>query len=162
MNKPITHKENFPVITDFYLNWKKSIHVQIKTSKVQCLFFLKIDISLIFIFQYNLSLSPFFPNFWGVGLGTLSNSLFFGDPQNSCWDRLLKSVIIFIFYWVLDYVYTVLDSFCAGTKTIPDRASVYTHKNRDFGAISVTERSCATPISKVESHISDSCSYHTG
>ena len=59
-------------------------------------------------------------------------------------------------------VHTIPDSFCAGTKTIPDRASVYTHKNRDFGAISVTERSCATPISKVESHISDSCSYHTG
>ena len=36
------------------------------------------------IFQYNLSLSPFFPNFWVVGLGTLSNSLFFGDPQNCC------------------------------------------------------------------------------
>ena len=59
-------------------------------------------------------------------------------------------------------VHTIPDSFCAGTKTIPDGASVYTHKNRDFGAISVTERSCATPISKVESHISDSCSYHTG
>ena len=59
-------------------------------------------------------------------------------------------------------VHTIPDSFCAGTKTIPDRASVYTHKNRDFGAISATERSCATPISKVESHISDSCSYHTG
>ena len=48
---------------------------------------------------------------------------------------------------------TILDSFCAGMKTIPDRASVYTHKNRDFGAIFVTERSCATPISKVESYI---------
>ena len=53
-------------------------------------------------------------------------------------------------------------SFCAGTKTIPDRASVYTHKNRDFGAISVTEGSCAASISKVESHMSDMCSYHTG
>ena len=42
---------------------------------------------------------------------------------------------------------------CTGTKTIPDRASVYTHKNRDFGMISVTERSCAAPISKVESYI---------
>ena len=52
--------------------------------------------------------------------------------------------------------YSVPDSFWVGTKTIPDtRASVYTHKNRDFGAISVTERSCATPISKLESHISE-------
>ena len=32
---------------------------------------------------------------------------------------------------------------------------LFTHKNSDFGAISVTERSCAAPISKVESHISD-------
>ena len=28
------------------------------------------------------------------------------------------------------------------------RASVHTHNNGDFGAISVTERSCAAPISK--------------
>ena len=32
---------------------------------------------------------------------------------------------------------------------------LFTHKNGDFGAISVTERSCAPPISKVESRISD-------
>ena len=37
-----------------------------------------------------------------------------------------------------------------------------THKNGDFGGISVTERSCAAPISKVESHISDIFLYHTG
>ena len=30
-----------------------------------------------------------------------------------------------------------------------------THKNSDFGTISVTERSCASPILKVERHISD-------
>ena len=42
-------------------------------------------------------------------------------------------------------VHAIPDSFCAGTKTIPHRASVYTHKNSDFGAISVTERSCAAP-----------------
>ena len=29
------------------------------------------------------------------------------------------------------------------------------HKNSDFGAISVTERSCIAPISEVKSHISD-------
>ena len=39
---------------------------------------------------------------------------------------------------------------------------LFTHKNRDFGAISVTERICAVPISKVEIHISDKCSHYTG
>ena len=39
---------------------------------------------------------------------------------------------------------------------------LFTRKNGDFGAISVTERSCAASISKVESYISDRCSYHTG
>ena len=38
---------------------------------------------------------------------------------------------------------------------------LFTH-NGDFGAISVTERSCAAPISKVKSHILDRCSYYTG
>ena len=36
---------------------------------------------------------------------------------------------------------------------------LFTHNNGDFGAISVTERSCAAPIPKVERHISDRCSY---
>ena len=35
-------------------------------------------------------------------------------------------------------------------------ALLFTHKNGDLGAISVTKRSCAEPISRVESHISDS------
>ena len=30
---------------------------------------------------------------------------------------------------------------------------LFTHKNSDFSAISVTEKSCTAPISKVESHI---------
>ena len=34
-------------------------------------------------------------------------------------------------------------------------------RNGDFGAISVTKRSCAASIFKVESHISNRCSYHT-
>ena len=34
-------------------------------------------------------------------------------------------------------------------------------KNDDFGAISVTERSRAAPISTVERHLSDRCSYYT-
>ena len=39
---------------------------------------------------------------------------------------------------------------------------LFTHKSGDFGVISVTERSCAARISKVESHISDRCSCYTG
>ena len=40
-------------------------------------------------------------------------------------------------------------------KTIPDRAILFTHKNSDFGAISVTERraSCAAPSKSGDSHI---------
>ena len=51
---------------------------------------------------------------------------------------------------------TLPDSFCAGTITIPV-GYLFTHKNGDFGAISVAERSCAapSPISKVERYISD-------
>ena len=41
------------------------------------------------------------------------------------------------------------------------RGHLFTHKNGDLGAISVPERCCAEPISKVESHISDRCSYYT-
>ena len=36
---------------------------------------------------------------------------------------------------------------------------LFTNKSGDFGAISVTEQSRATPISKVESDIWDSCSH---
>ena len=39
---------------------------------------------------------------------------------------------------------------------------LFTHRNGDFGAISVTERSCSATISKAESHISGRCSYNTG
>ena len=39
---------------------------------------------------------------------------------------------------------------------------VFTHKNGDFGAISVAGRSYKAPISKAESDISDRCSYYTG
>ena len=37
---------------------------------------------------------------------------------------------------------------------------LFTHMNGDFGAISATAGSCAAPISKEESHISDRCSYY--
>ena len=43
----------------------------------------------------------------------------------------------------LGYVYTILDSFCAGTKTIPDRPPLlFPDKNNAFGAITATERNC--------------------
>ena len=50
------------------------------------------------------------------------------------------------------------------TRNIPNRASplLFTHKNGDCGVISVTKRSCAAPISKVERHISDRCWHDTG
>ena len=35
---------------------------------------------------------------------------------------------------------------------------LFTRKNGDFGAISLTQRNCSAPMSKVESHISDRCS----
>ena len=53
----------------------------------------------------------------------------------------------------LGFVDTIQDNFCAGTKTIPDRGLVFTPKKDDliFGAISVTERSYATPTSNERS-----------
>ena len=39
---------------------------------------------------------------------------------------------------------------------------LFIHKDGDFCAISVTERNCAATVTKVESHISDRCSYYTG
>ena len=51
----------------------------------------------------------------------------------------------------LGYVFTILDSSCAGTKN-----HLFTHNNDDFSTISVTEQNYAMPISKVECHIPDS------
>ena len=49
----------------------------------------------------------------------------------------------------LVYVLIIPDSVRAGAK--PYRIGLlFKHKNGDFGAISVNERSCAAPISKVE------------
>ena len=45
--------------------------------------------------------------------------------------------------------------FQIGAGSPPRIGLLFTHKNDDFGAISVTERSSAAPFSKVESHISD-------
>ena len=50
-------------------------------------------------------------------------------------------------------VHTIQNSFYATTKIILDRSRIgllFTDKNGDFGAIFVTERNCATPISKVK------------
>ena len=58
------------------------------------------------------------------------------------------------------YVHNIPDSFRAGKKTILDRASVH-DKNGYFRAISITELSCAFPISKVENRIMDLCSQYT-
>ena len=53
--------------------------------------------------------------------------------------------------------YTIPDSFAsARTKTI---TNLFTHNNGDFGAISVTERTCAPPISTVGSPV---CTYRMG
>ena len=50
---------------------------------------------------------------------------------------------------------TIPDDFSAGTKTIPGYGFCFpnTHKSGDFSVISVTERGCAPPTSKVERHI---------
>ena len=95
--------------------------------------------------------NPFFSNFWGVGLGTLSNSLFFGDPQN--WSPLgptfEKRDNISEFKKML----TLCRVAFAPARKLYRIGLLFTRKNGDFGAISVTERSCAAPISKVESYI---------
>ena len=57
----------------------------------------------------------------------------------------------------LGYFYTIPDSLCTCKKTIPDRVSVHT-RMVIYGAASVMERSVATTIPKVMSHISDSFS----
>ena len=36
---------------------------------------------------------------------------------------------------------------------------LFLHKDCEIGAISVKEQSCAAPIYKMESHVSDRCSY---
>ena len=89
-------------------------------------------------------------------------------------SRLISSVC-FIQYWVQDCcrsestglyftishwsrylgcVVTIPESFYVLTKILPDRVFIHT-KERCGGAISVTERSWAGPISKVEPHISE-------
>ena len=67
--------------------------------------------------------------------------------------------------WKVTYrigVHTIPDSFCAATKMISDRASIHIMERlwrRDFCDGAKLRR--AVLISKVESHISDRCSYYT-
>ena len=46
-------------------------------------------------------------------------------------------------------VFIITDSSCTGTNQLERIGPLLTHENSDFGAISVTERSCAAPILKV-------------
>ena len=65
-------------------------------------------------------------------------------------SKLLGYFVFRLTVW--GYVYTKPDSFTPAQK--PFRIGLFlTHKNGDFDAISVTERSCAARISKVKSHI---------
>ena len=59
-----------------------------------------------------------------------------------------------IFPLVLGYVHSASKSFCAVKKIIPHKL-LFTHMNGCDVTISVTERSCAAPISKVERDLSD-------
>ena len=84
-------------------------------------------------------------------MGTLSNSLFFGDPQN--WSPLgptfKKRHNISEFKKML----TLYRFFFSPARKLYRIGLLFKRKNGDFGAISVTERSYAAPISKVGSHI---------
>ena len=73
-------------------------------------------------------------------------------------DKVPVWLVSYIFIFVQTkkhcHVLTIPNCFCVGTKTRPDRAS-FTFTSGNFGAISVTERSFASPISNVECHVSD-------
>ena len=51
-------------------------------------------------------------------------------------------------------------AFALAWKSYRKLGLLFTHKNGDFGVIYVSERSCAVPISEVESHISDRRSHY--
>ena len=69
-------------------------------------------------------------------------------------------------HWPCDWIGTIISlvlKICFAPARKSDRIGLlFTHKNGEFGAISVTVQSCAALISKAESHISDRCSYFTG
>ena len=79
--------------------------------------------------------------------------------RNGCFRRLQFPVLLPI---LLGYVCTLPDSFRAGTKIIPDGATIHTQERlwrRDYCDWA---KLCAAAISKVERHISDRCSHYTG
>ena len=55
----------------------------------------------------------------------------------------------------LGFVHTITESFCTNKNAI---GLLFALKNGDFCVISVTERSCSAPISKVETRVADRCS----
>ena len=59
------------------------------------------------------------------------------------------------------YVHTIPNSLLRRHRKSDWIRLLFTHKNGNFGAISVKERSCAKTISKVESDITDEVLYHT-
>ena len=89
--------------------------------------------------------------FLGVGLGTLSNSVFFGDRQN--WSPLGPTFKKHDNISEFKKMLTLCRVAFAPARKLYRIGLLFTRKNGDFGAISVTERSCAAPISKVESYI---------
>ena len=96
-----------------------------------------------------------------VKAGTFSVRVFykadlFASSRNSHFDEMKDNYILVQGTFFSGYVHTIPDSFCTGTKPHL-KGLLFTHKNSDFGAISVKERSCAALISKLESHISDRC-----
>ena len=79
--------------------------------------------------------------------------------RNGCFRRLQFPVLLPI---LLGYVCTLPDSFRAGTKIIPDGATIHTQERlwrRDYCDWA---KLCAAAISKVERHISGRCSHYTG
>ena len=58
---------------------------------------------------------------------------------------------------VIKVVFTLYQVAFSPPRKSYQKELLFTHKNSSSGAISVTNRSCAEPISIVESHISDRC-----
>ena len=76
--------------------------------------------------------------------------MYYGELENSQWGT--TSLLILGLCWAL---FTLCRMAFAPARKPYRIGLLFTHKNRDFGAISVTERSCAAQISKVETHIFD-------
>ena len=73
------------------------------------------------------------------------------------YDKMCTAIVRLLpdeqhYIWLRSHWHWRKNSSCSGKKTIPDRTSVHTYRNGDFRALSVTERSCVAPISKVERH----------